>query len=72
MKQGDAEKLGEAWEKSPYDRGLMNNLKDALGSPYSLFLWGPVGNGVEFEKSYSLDDRKTITNHYIIDDTMII
>lgn len=73
LKQDDMSKFeGVAPSVSPYDRGLMNNLQDALGPLYALFLIGPFGDGVEFIKTYPSNYWPGGHEHYNIEDTMVI
>ncbi|EJW05069.1 hypothetical protein EDEG_00850 [Edhazardia aedis USNM 41457] len=40
---------------NPYDRGVWKNIRDVLGDPRSLFLFGRDSDGIFFEKTYECD-----------------
>lgn len=73
LKQEDLRKVrGLDSFVSPYDRGVMNNLKDTLGSPYALFLIGPFGDGLRFVKTCSGNYWSNPHEYYSIEDAMIV
>lgn len=73
LKHEDMFRFGSASEKlSPYCRGVLNNLKETLGSPYTLFLIGPFGDGVSFAKTYPTNYWPNAHKHYSIEGAEII
>ncbi|AFM98917.1 hypothetical protein EHEL_090210 [Encephalitozoon hellem ATCC 50504] len=73
LKQEDISRLqGTPFLRSPYDRGVVTNLIDTLGPPYTLFLMGPFGDGVTFVKTYSTEHWPTPYNYHCIEDLMVI
>ena len=52
--------------KSIYDLGFYANWKEVFGSPYTLFLWGPSGDGVTYKRRVNIKDVEA--SYYYEDD----
>ncbi|ADM12152.1 DHHC zinc finger domain-containing protein [Encephalitozoon intestinalis ATCC 50506] len=73
MKQEDMNKIqGLTTLRSPYDRGIINNLIDTLGPPYALFLIGPFGDGMTFAKRHPIEHWKLQYDYHCIEDLIVI
>lgn len=73
LKQEDINRLqGSPFLRSPYDRGIITNLIDTLGPPYTLFLMGPFGDGITFVKTYSTEHWPVPYDYHCIEDLMVI
>lgn len=42
-------------DSNPYNLGVMQNLRDVLGKPYFLYLFGEKSDGISFKKTYACD-----------------
>jgi hypothetical protein len=62
----------DASQASPYDRGLYINLKEALGSPCTLFLIGPLGDGIFFPKTYPAEHWPSTYEHCTIEEDAVV
>ncbi|CAD26994.1 similarity to HYPOTHETICAL TRANSMEMBRANE PROTEINS YN66_yeast [Encephalitozoon cuniculi GB-M1] len=73
LKQESMSRLqGSSILRSPYDRGIMSNLIDTLGPPYTLFLLGPFGDGITFIKTYPAEYWPVPYDYHCIEDLMVI
>lgn len=73
LKQEDVNRFqGFVLLKSPYDRGLMNNLVDSLGPAYTLFLVGPFGDGITFAKACPAEYWSSSNDYRCIEDLIDI